>query len=153
MTQNAVNTTQRLVQLVTASSVATTKTSTTLPNDNTIPQSGEGGEMLTVTITPTATTSTLLIEFTGFGFSETGVGTAALFQDAGANALAAVYNASTTNNYALSHTMTSGTTSATTFKIRCGSASASFSLNSSDATPTRLFGGVGYAWLSVKEIL
>lgn len=152
MTQNCINTNQKLVQLVTASSTSATKTSTTAPYDDTIPQNTEGGEMLTVTITPISPTSTLLIEWNAFGFGEI-QWVSALFQDTTAGALAAIAQGQNTmQGNSFRHVMTSGTTSATTFKIRVGTSS-TFSLNSSANTPTRVYGGVSTAWLSVKEYL
>lgn len=97
-----------------------------IPADNSIPQITEGNEILTVTYTPTSTTSTLIIRFSGLiGTNTDTQGTIALFQDTTANALRAVQfrtiaGANTGYERALLHTMTSGTTSATTFKIRAG---------------------------------
>lgn len=66
---------------------------TVIPNDDTIPQSGEGGLALSGTYTAISATSKLRLRFEGVvGCDATGrlVG-AALFQDAGTDALGATY--------------------------------------------------------------
>ncbi len=100
-------------------------TATSIPNDNTIPQNTEGAEAITVTITPTSATSKLLIRFNAFfTMAALGTTTVALFQDTTANALNATCSTAGNSNYKvcipLEYEMTSGTTSATTFKIRYG---------------------------------
>lgn len=104
---------------------------TSLPFDNTIPQSTEGDQYLSLTITPKATTSTLVIDVVLNISSSAAAGTftAALFQDAGANAIAASAAAipgvsGSLINIRLRHVMAAGTTSATTFKVRAGSSGA-----------------------------
>lgn len=108
-----------------ATSSTSASTSTQIPTDNTIPQNTEGAEYLTVTITPTSATSKLRITFSGW-LSNSGLGSAtvALFQDSTANALSSYYSTQGGADYGtgvnLIYEMTSGTTSATTFKIRFG---------------------------------
>ena len=80
---------------------------------------------------------------------------ASIQQDASAVSLAAtaVYMNGVGQNKTLTliHVMTSGTTSATTFKVRVGPQSAgSIYLNGSSAA--RLFGGVSQSVLTVQEI-
>jgi hypothetical protein len=95
-----------------------------IPNDNTIPQSSEGTQVLTATITPTTSTSKLVIQFMGQSGAQDGdTLISALFKDSDANALCAMpitYGSDTVAQYNLIYTMTSGTTSAITFKVRCG---------------------------------
>lgn len=102
-----------------------------IPNDGTIPQNTEGVEILTVTITPTKSTNILILEW-HFQFSAALTNAQypcvlAVFQDSTANAIAAecfVSEASTnsghTGNTTGRFSKVSGTTSATTFKIRMG---------------------------------
>lgn len=115
-----------------------------IPDDNSIPQSGEGDQYMTVSITPKLATSLLVIEAVVYG-SNSGANdtTVALFQDSTANALAAVasYNATATARMTvpLMYSMTSGTTSSTTFKIRAGGSGAgTFTFNG-------VSGGVRYS--------
>lgn len=135
--------------------------STQLPFDDTIPQSNEGDEVMTVTITPTSATNTLIIRANASGnLSNTtnNLPGMALFQDSGANALAAVSMGSPTSsssvnassNGTLFYSKTAGTTSATTFKIRCGCNGGSIYINGSNAS--RQYGGVWTAYIEVTEI-
>jgi len=154
MTQNKLNTTSRLMQFVSTSSASTFNTTTILPRDDTIPQNTEGDEIITLAITPKSASSKLVITFTGWGVVAAGVsaGAAALFQDTTAGALSAMY-IRTGRAIVLRHVMTSGTTSSTTFKIRCGPNQAgSFYLNA-NATGTRVMGGVSKVWLTIEEYL
>lgn len=156
MTQNTINTANLFIQLITASTIATTSGGT-LPFDNTIPQNTEGTEVLTATITPTSASSTLVIRFT----CEASIVTQnnleiALFQDTTANALAAWGCRFAAGNFApgqLNYTMTAGTTSATTFKIRVGNSTTGTCQINADETGTRLMGGVSSAWLTIEEYL
>ena len=116
----------KVLQYAISSYTAQPSTTSVIDNDGSVPQNSEGIEILTATITPTSESSKLLIEFdaplTG---GNTGMGHVfALFQDSGADAIVAASNTiggSTWSDTAhLRHYMTSGTTSATTFKIRWG---------------------------------
>jgi hypothetical protein len=116
----------KLLQIVhgSASSVATTTTQ--LPNDNTKPQNTEGAEVVTVAITPANSSNKLFITSNIQMTKDTGTqaGYIALFQDSTADALACAWATSDTanngNSHSLTHVMTAGTTSATTFKMRGG---------------------------------
>ena len=115
---------------------------TTVPFDDTIPQNTEGDQYMTLAITPKATTNVLVIDVVAFLSSDT-AGTThwtlGLFQDSTAGALACTMTAeisdSTMQKVFLRHYMVAGTTSATTFKVRAGSQTAS----------TTTFNGVGGA--------
>jgi hypothetical protein len=141
-----------------AISAYTTQTSTTsvISPDGSVPQNSEGTEILTATITPTSASSKLLIEFDApFTGGNTGMGNVfALFQDSTANAIVAASStimASTVANQAmLRHYMTSGTTSATTFKIRWGVTGGTGYINRWDTSA--VFGSTGEATLKVMEL-
>ena len=79
------------------------------------------------------------------------------FQDSTANALqaAAGYGAAADQavNHKIIHKMAAGTTSATTFKIRCGPSTGTAYHVNADTTGTRVFGGISQAVLTVKEIM
>jgi len=97
---------------------------TTIPMDDTIPQSTEGDEYMALAITPASATNKLLIEVVFyFAHSVAGDFTAALFQDTTADALAAGFKQETADHLeciSFNHYMTTGTTSATTFKVMAG---------------------------------
>ncbi len=127
---------------------------TALPYDNSIPQSGEGGEVCTVTITPTSASSRLLIEAQFFGTSTSSGTVIALFQGATADAIAAgalTHASDVVTNGSIRCEMAAGTTSATTFKLRAGNnGGATTYVNGSSGG--RLFGGVGACRIKVTEI-
>jgi hypothetical protein len=145
-----------VAQRVNASTTAQVTCTTQLPVDDTIPQNTEGDEVLTVTITPTSATNILVIEFTSFGThtSNTFCG-GALFQDSTAGALAAVVLGSDQVesywNAKLTHYMAAGTTSSTTFKIRCGNYTTPASVWVNGDSGSRKFGGVAATTLCVTE--
>lgn len=101
----------------------TTVTNDEIPTDDTIPQSDEGLEAMTLAITPTNASSTLIIQIVAMCSVSTGASvTVALFQDSGADAIAAIMETASSAAVAmpLTYKMTAGTTSATTFKVRVG---------------------------------
>ncbi len=129
-------------------------TSTTIPGDNTIPQNTEGTEIMTLAITPKATTNKLRIDVFVIGAGSAAMGvTAALFQDSTANALtcsiANAYTAAANAPVQFSHTMDAGTTSSTTFKVRVGPTSGTFYFNGYSVS--RLFGGVMKCTMTITE--
>jgi hypothetical protein len=145
-----------IVQRVDTTHEAIASTTTTIPNDDTVPQSTEGVEVMTVAITPKATAHTLLIDVL-LHISTGGAGTqlaAALFQDSGTSAIAAstmvVGDANNVAQLRVLHTMTAGTTSATTFKVRYGPNGGTAYINSAGGTGR--FGGVMLSRISVTEI-
>jgi hypothetical protein len=102
---------------------------TIMPYDNTIPQNTEGDQYMTLSITPKSATNILVIQVVTFISSSVATFLiAALFQDSTANALAAGLNfqsqASGATSVPVTHTMVAGTTSPTTFKLRCGGSDA-----------------------------
>ena len=147
----------KLVQVVYAS-ISTVQTgTTTIPNDDTIPQNTEGTEFLTLAVTPTSSTNNLVIE-ARFNVSHTAGPTSiigALFQDSTANALAVSAitdpGANVLSEMTFYYKKVSGTTSSTTFKIRIGNDSAStVTINGSNSA--RKFGGVYSSWIQISEI-
>ncbi len=151
------------LQCVTAKTSALVSMTTLMAYSDNIPQITEGTEVLAVTITPKSASSTLVIRFSTFGTCDTAnqALTTALFQDSTADALAANGVNITSNSadkaliYTLQHFMTSGTTSATTFRIRMGSeASGTFVVNGKTfGGVARRFGGVASTTLTVEEFL
>jgi hypothetical protein len=134
-------------------------TSTSIPTDDTIPQNTEGKEAFTLAITPSNVNNKLLIHaFCGaISFSVANRSILALFQDSVVNALAASvadYQAIGTGEQSidLTHFMTAGTTSETTFKIRFGSAGSGTTTFNGASTTYRLFGGVIATGMTITEI-
>ena len=129
---------------------------TVIPADDTIPQNTEGDQYLSLAITPVSATSTLVITCT-LVVSESASASiiAALFQDTTANALAATWSTKPAYNASLlnfTYTMTSGTTSATTFKMRVGPQSAS-TVTVNGVGGSRYFGGVLSSSITITEVV
>lgn len=126
-----------------------------IPLDNSIPQNTEGAEAVTVSITPQSTTNILFIEGGGpFSISSaTDGGTLALFQDSTADALAAtgfeLSQVDAMTNVYISHRMSAGTTSSTTFKLRFGSEGTAAYRNGDSSA--RIYGGIAKTWIRVTE--
>jgi len=129
---------------------------TIIPIDNTIPQITEGNEYMTLAITPKSATSKLVIAIVVQGSINIAEwASMALFQDATANALACGWNYLDTATAALpltlTHYMTSGTTSSTTFRVRIGtSAGNTFSINGQSAAR---FGGTLASSITITEVV
>jgi hypothetical protein len=153
----------RLVQQVSATLATTLDCTVAIPDDDTIPQNTEGTQVITATITPKNSANTLYIFAQMMGGT---AGTAtnvkscgiALFQDTTASALSArqVSPKSTTvaNGYTqfnLTHAMTAGTTSATTFKIRIGPNATVATITINGIASGRTLGGVQIAILYILE--
>lgn len=137
---------QRVYSEVTSSS----STAAVIPLDTSRPQSGEGAQLITATVTPTSAASRLRIRanLPTLSKSTTGTVIVALFQDATANALAATALSLVSGNYGpiqLFLEMDAGTTSATTFKIRIGCNTGSVAWN--DA-----FGASSVVSMTIDEV-
>lgn len=146
-----------VVQVVNTQTGAVTTGTTTIPFDDTIPQNTEGNEVMTLAITPTSSTNTLRIEVLAF-LSNSAIQRyeiAALFQDSATNALAAGAEYSDTSGEICAvhfvHTMTAGTTSATTFKVRAGGHGAG-TMTFNGTASARKLGGVMASSLTITEI-
>jgi hypothetical protein len=149
----------KIAQVVNTQTGAVATGTTTVPADDSIPQNTEGDEYMTLAITPTNSSSTLVIEVTLVAASSAATSTlltAALFQDSTANALAAAGQttggAGTVQNIKFAHKMTAGTTSATTFKVRAG-ASAAGTTTFNGSAGSRVYGGVMASSITITEIL
>lgn len=143
----------RQVVSVISSGVATG--ATVIPFDDSIPQITEGDQYMTLAITPSSATSALIIDVVVNAANNT-IGAplaVCLFQDATANALAAVWQSVPTTNggvcVPLRYTMLAGTTSATTFRVRAGSNTGTTTFNGLGGG--RLFGGVMASSIVITE--
>ncbi|MEO6923174.1 MAG: hypothetical protein ABI142_05060, partial [Bryocella sp.] len=147
-----------LLQSVRTEVTATaTVTATTIPFDNTIPQITEGAAVsaFDTTITPQSASSRLRvrIHIAGLSTSITNTGVRlAVFRDSGANAVYAVsLTISVLSGPMLEFEVSSGSTTATTFTLRCGVSSNVAYFNSSGGTA--YFGGVLKSAMTIDEIL
>ena len=140
------------VQMTNYSAVATG--TTVMAIDDTIPQITEGNEYMTQAITPKSATNLLIIDVDILGSCSNASNLAtALFQDSTANALAgAIFNmqaAATLNKMSFSYSMTAGTTSSTTFRVRAGGQSGTFTFNG--ASGARLFSTISKSTIKITE--
>jgi hypothetical protein len=148
----------QMIQSVYAEVTDVNSASANIPLDDTIPQSNEGIEFITATITPKFSTSKLRVRFQGWGMNSTGGHTliVAFFRDSGVNAVAAggchapELTANFSGNIQLEHQETAGSTSATTFKVRVGPTGGIMALNGS--VGARKFGGVSKSTLVIEEV-
>ena len=129
----------------------------TIAYSDAIPTNTQGTEFFTLAITPTSATSKLVINFSTVlnHTVSTAVLNTCLFQDSIAGALTVATSQNVNNGgftiLSGSHYMTAGTTSSTTFKIRCGSASgATVTLNGVNGT--RYYGGTSNSYITIMEI-
>jgi hypothetical protein len=143
-----------VLQVVNVQSGSFASTTNVIPTDNTIPQNTEGAEYFTLSITPTSATSKLLIQIVA---QTAPIGaawiTVALFQDSNANALAvaSTYQSISTaaSTQTVNYHMTSGTTSATTFKMRYGPTGNTATINGSGSP---IFNGTWITSMTITEI-
>ena len=146
-----------VLQVVNYQTGAVATGTTQIPFDDTIPQITEGNEYITLAVTPKSATSKLRIDVV-FCSSVNALasGGVALFQDSTANALAAVYYTWAGTNYnapiCLTHYMTSGTTSSTTFRVRAGTNGAN-TLTLNGSASARIFGGVMASYITITEVV
>ena len=97
--------------------------STIIPLDDTIPQIGEGGQVLSTTFTPTSTDNKILIEFNGFANSDIAGGgvTMAVFE--GSFCKGAQWWSQSSSGTSVSHItfeFTPGSTSESNYSLRIG---------------------------------
>jgi len=127
---------------------------TVLPYDDTIPQNLEGDQFMSLSITPKSTTSLLKIDIiTILSSNSTRTLGTALFQDSTASALASTFS-SVSSSFAtvqkLTFFMAAGTTSSTTFKVRCGSESGGNCYFNGNPT-SRIYGGSAISSITITE--
>lgn len=148
-----------VVQTIVMSTNAVATGTATIPNDDTIPQSGEGTQFLSGSITPTSKANELIHENAiGYAANITAAWViAALFQDSDANAIASNHTyVHPTANAAIPvpilHRMLAGTTAAITFKLRAG-LSAAGTLTFCGVNGARFLGGSKTVGHVIREIM
>lgn len=135
--------------------VNSTTGSTAIPNDDTVPQNTEGDQFMTINFVPTNVNNKLKIEVvcTGNSSGQNYIVTA-LFQDSTANAIAISPNSAVTGNIPSTctfiHNMKAATTSLTTFNVRAGSESGTYTFNGTASA--RKYGGAITSLIRVEEI-
>ncbi len=148
-----------VLQVVNVTDGAVATATTLMPIDDTIPQNTEGTEFMSLEITPISATSKLVIMVNAVvsvynGNIQT---TCALFVDSTAGALAAsaIYPYYSTNQRAerltLNHVVTSGSTSARTYKVRMGPETTE-TITFNGENGARIFGGVSNSSITIMEI-
>jgi len=146
-----------LVQVQYAVVNAVVTGNTAFPLDDTIPQNTEGTEFITCAITPKSASNILWIvaSILPTYYEAANAGGVALFQDTAADALAAVsvsYGVSNSMHASsFTYKMVAGTTSETTFKVRGGTTSGAYGINTQYGGTTRIFGGVASTTLTIFE--
>lgn len=131
---------------------------TTIPYDDTIPQSTEGTEILTVSITPKATANRIRVTIRGTATVASGSSQAilALFKDSDANALSAssvdIQTTGQQYDIAITFEHSPATISAVTYKLRAGPNSTG-AMRMNGTTAARRFGGVSTVTMVVEEIV
>lgn len=129
---------------------------TTIPNDDTIPQNTEGTQILSVSLTPKSTTSRVRLRFSGQVAAASAVTVAAaMFSSASANALRATMvttgGTDQAGILAMEYEYVPGTTSALTYSVRVGPFSA-ITVRMNGSSGGRNLGGAHGAVLVVEEI-
>lgn len=145
-----------ILQVATFQTGAVATGTGTIPLDDTIPQITEGTEFLTLAITPTTATSKLVINVCiQLDKNNANTLTVALFQDSTANAIASQFYGALGSGVSMpmsfTHTMTSGTTSSTTFRVRAGSELAG-TVTRNGRGGGRIDGGVAVSSITIYEV-
>lgn len=146
------------VQVVETDLVTAGTSAQVIPNDDTIPQIGEGAEIMTCSIAPKFASSNLYIDVVVNGTTNTqGVHmVVALFRDLGADAIAASSSQTSNANYQNQVTfrikVAAASTAATTFRVRVGPSSA-VTMTYNGQSSTRLFGGAMVSSIKITEVL
>ena len=145
------------VQMQTATYVASADITAALPIDDTIPQIGEGVEILTLNITPSSTSNKILLFFNGMCATASATNTigAAIFRNATAGAIVA--NAVNPPNTGLRtqlpivHVDSPASIAATTYSVRVGT-QAGDTIRFNGSNTARTFGGVAITYLIAIEV-
>ena len=147
----------KVLQQVNTQTGAVATGTTIFPEDDTIPQNTEGDEFMTLSITPKSATSTINIEahifYSCTASTRAGAG---LFKDSDADALAFTSNfikdLTSMGNMQVFYSETSGSTTARTYKIRCGNIQTAGTFTFNGQSGTRKFGGTVLSTIRILEI-
>lgn len=142
-----------MIQEVRTSTAGASTTTTVIPWDNTIPQSGEGAQALSVAITPTNASNILKISGVVTGGTSVTNFIITLLKDAVADALATWHEyapATTSCSVPFEYYMVAGSTSSITFKINYGPGQTGTAYLNQGSNAT--LGGVCFSSLIVEEL-
>lgn len=147
--------TTAIVQRVNVQTGAVATGTTTIPLDDTIPQNTEGSQYMTLAITPTSAASILEIAIVAnLAVNVAGVVIiAALFKDSVASAIevhSQFANVNADHTFVFNHTISAGSTSEQTFKLRAGPHAAG-TITFNGRNSARLFGGVCLSSITITE--
>jgi len=143
-----------IVQRAYAEYLTNTNLSTVIPGDDTIPQVGEGTEILSAAITPLKTGNRVRVRVKIWGqcadVSQYGI--MALFRNGGANAIqaAAGFQSQLIGALTLEYEDSPASVSAQTYSVRVGASVGAVRLNG--GTGGRLFGGASRCTMVIEEI-
>jgi hypothetical protein len=143
-----------VIQSVTGIYTANADLTTVIPLDDTIPQNTEGTQVLSVSITPTSTTSKIRVFFNSIASAASSGNTAiaALF-NGGSSAVAVsgnvIFSSSTVINLVYESAAV-GALTPITFTLRVGANTGTMRLNGTNSA--RLFGGIAASTMLVQEI-
>ena len=150
----------KVLQVTRSTTTSVITCGTAIPWDDTIPQSSEGNEVLTIAITPISATSIIYLKFDASGSANGAVAnsaTIAFFKDSNTNAIYATqvpfwtadgYGAKFNGSYS----ELSSSTTLRTYKVRIGINNANSIFINGNASGGRQYGGVSIAQLEAWEI-
>lgn len=136
-----------------AETTAAASISSSIPYDDTIPQIGEGTQILSLAHTAISGTNKLDFSITVQGVNSAGASVIiALFKDSDANALAAGFWVPANEAYSqtFNFRVTAGDASAHTYTVRLGTTSGTFTLNGTGGA--RRLGGVCVTSMTIREV-
>lgn len=130
---------------------------TAIPHDDTVPQSTEGTQIHSQTVTTISRANVFRITAFAAGAINDAPPLLALFRDSNASAFAVAMGSAMPSAGAkalcnLSAATVANNTGSTTFKVRAGLPSSSWHINGQNG-PSRLYGGSHYSWMTVEEIM
>jgi hypothetical protein len=158
-----IDNTPHVLQVVNSTSGAYDSTSSTIPVDDSIPQSSEGKEWLTLAITPKSASSYLIIDvvlYTYKNSSSNANAVVALFKGTDANAIAvgqnqsAGYGSNALTPVVIKHYIASSAVTEATYKVRYGAGSdlgGTITINGSSSGG--LYGGKLSSSITITEVL
>lgn len=149
-------TTDRVIQFASTTTSTFASTSAVITEDNSIPQSSEGAQVISLAFTPVSATSTLQIVFSGFGYALSDNGAAALFKSTSSNAISAgwqsggITSAANIGTYSLVGVESSGNTTARTYAVRIGVSGGSGTITFLGGG-SHIYGSAGVSYLTITE--
>lgn len=149
----------QIIQVQRTDTGAAATGTTTIPDDDTIPQNTEGDQYMSQAITPSSAANILSVAILLYMANDVAsayVANTALFQDATANALKAIQALAAASSHrmcmSLNARLLASTTAATTFKVRAGGSTAG-TTTFNGILGARKLGGVINSFIHVEELM